>query len=625
MRIKNIGKIDGYIAKEGKTSYKIVLSKVGDCAMDYAGEELQRLIKLASNADMSISYQTENKNAIYLGFGKALENDFNNRNGFAIKTIGKDVYIDGVDKTGLLFGVYRFMEYVAEYMYLSDDETLIGDCVSFKQLNIYDYPDFLNRDVYNYDTKHFANHARRLFLSGGNFSIEEEKYGEGSWWSTLWDQSLCDQLVDHNVYRAKYPHWYSSADKAQFQLCYTQALYSRDEYEKGDFNEENYADGHHGLFWTLVYNLITKYIAVQTDKQVFQLGMNDNKEFCSCKRCQEDQEKYGQSGVCVRFINAVADEVEKWRKENCPERKIYLSAFAYYSTFDAPIKEVNGELVALDPSVIVRNNVIIRFTPMDAYYMFPLDDKENNPLIARALEGWSKVAKHFAVWDYRIDFWAMIAPFPQWMGAEKTMKAYYRYGFVDVMYQGCTQTSSTPFVALDNYVRSRFSWDTSLSYEGLTEYFIDNYYQDGAESIKEYRKYLTEHYKRINKEQDYKGHSHCGVTRRYNYPFETILHIEEIFSKGYKVIERLKEENPKKYEKLKLRLDRESLFYRFMKVAFYPEHYTNDERIEEIGNFEKISKAVKLRVVCNKDERTENVIHILRMPLEDKKGQIIYY
>ncbi len=112
--------------------------------------------------------------------------------------------------------------------------------------------------------------------------------------------------------------------------------------------------------------------------------MNDNKEFCSCARCTQDKEKYGQSGVCVRFINAVADEVEAWRKENCPERRIYLSAFAYYSTFEAPVKEVDGKIVPLDESVLVKDNVIIRFTPMDAYYMFPLTDKEHNPLIANA-------------------------------------------------------------------------------------------------------------------------------------------------------------------------------------------------------------------------------------------------
>ncbi len=205
------------------------------------------------------------------------------------------------------------------------------------------------------------------------------------------------------------------------------------------------------------------------------------------------------------------------------------------------------------------------------------------------------------------------------------MRAYYKYGFIDVMYQGCTQTTSTPFVAMDNYVRSRFSWDTTSDYEGLTEYFIDNYYQEGGECIKEYRAYLTEHYKRIHVEQDYKGHSHFGVTRRYNYPFETIVHIENIFKKGYEAIAPLEEKEPEKYAKLKTRLDRESLFYRFMKVAFYPEKYTNEERIEEIGNFEKITKAVKLKVVCNKDDYTFNVIHTLRMPLEDKKGQIIYY
>lgn len=616
------------IAKNGESVYCII-ANTSDCAMQYAAEELQRLIALAANVTLEILERTNGKKAIYLGTGKAMACEYSNRNGFAIKTIDEDVYIDGVDKTGLLFGVYRFMELVAGYRYLASDETLMGDCVAFHELDIYDYPDFPNRDVYNYDTKLFPEHARRLFLSGGNFSIQEPKYGEGSWWSNLWDQSLCDQLVDYREYMDKYPHWYynnpTTSGAPRIQLCYAEALYSREEYEKGDFSEENYEDGKHGLFWTIVQKLITKYIAVQPEKQLFQLGMNDNMEFCTCERCTRDKELYGQSGVALRFVNAVADEVEKWRQANCPERKIYLTMFAYYATFDAPVKEVNGELVPLHESVKARDNVVIRFTPMAGFYMFPLTDKEHNPIIANALEGWSKVAKHFATWDYRIDFWSFIAPFPQWMGAKETIRAYYKYGFIDVMYQGCTQTTSTPFVALDNYVRSRFSWDTSQDYDEITRYFIENYYQEGSDCIKEYRAFLTEHYKMIHKTQDYKGHSHCGVTRRYNFPFESIQRIENIFQKGYEAIEKVQEKDPTRYANLKMRLDRESLFYRFMKVAFYPEHYTNEERIEEIGNFEKITNAVKLTRICNKDDFTFNVIHTLRMPLEDKKGQIIYY
>ena len=624
MRIKNIGNIDGYIAKDGKTDYDILISNNEDVAIRYAAEELQRLIKLASSAETAVTVTVGERPVISLSVGKGFC-PANNRNGFAIKTEGKNVYIDGADKNGMLFGVYRFMEYVAGYMYLAPDETKIGDCVEFREIDIYDYPDFANRDVYNYDTKNFPENERRLFLSGGNFSKNEEKYGEGSWWAPLWDQSLCDQLADHNIYRKKYPHWYSSPNDSQFQLCFTEALYSKDEYDKGDFSEENYADGRHGLFWTIVYNLITNYVSVYKDKQVFQLGINDNHVFCSCERCNRDVKKYEQSGVCVRFINAVADEVEKWRLENCPERTIYLSAFAYQPMFNAPMKEENGEFVPLDESVIVRDNVIIRYAPIDAYYMFPLEDEKHNLKQINSLRGWAKIAKRLAVWDYRIDFYAFIAPFPQWMAAEANMKMYHKYGLMDVMYQGSTQTTGTPFVAMDNYVRARFSWDTSLDYVKLTEYFIDGYYGEAAFAVKEYLSFLTEHYKKIYIEQDYKGHSHFGVTRRYNYSFETILHIEEIFKKGYAEIEKLKESNPGKFDKLKFRLDRESLFYRFMKVAFYPEHYTNDERIEEIGIFEQISKKANLRVVCNKDDYTFNVIHVLRMPLEDRKGQIIYY
>lgn len=619
-----LGERKGAIAKDGKTEYSVFISKDADASVRYAAGELVRLVKLATGAELPVITEKKGKvislgnNELSAKVGLKATTAEITRHGFKIKTFGNDVVIVSSSRTGIIYAMQRYLELNMGYMYYHWEEVHYGDELTERDLDVVDFPDFLNRDVFSYDTLQRPENHIKLYNCGcalnssgdPNVNMQAQaKYGEGSWWSSLHDQSLALQLVDYRVYRERYPHWYfgkeGGSNGTNPHICYTEALYSRDEYEKGDWNEPNYADGRHGLFWTLVYNLINKYIAVETDKSFFQLGMSDNYDFCNCERCNRDVEKYTRSGIAIRFANAVADEVEKWRKENCPEREIYLTMFAYLTIVDPPVvKSVGADgkpvWTPVDDSVIVRDNIVIRYAPIGDYYMFSFLDEKKNPGSYNALNGWTKVAKHFAVWDYRVDFGSVCAPFPQWLTAQDNIRLYKKLGFIDVFHQACRTSGGLPFISMDNWVRSRMLWDTTLEYRRLADEFIDVFYGPAGEAIKEYIEFLTEHYKRLNREYGYKAHSHYSIAwRKGFFPLDFVHSVEEIFKKGYKALAPLEESEPERYAVYKKRFDGESMFYRFCKLSYHCNAFDREELAREAVIFKAAGEALETKVWYN--------------------------
>ena len=635
-----LGEKKGVIAKNGFTDYSVLIAPDNNPTVKYVADELVRMVKEATGATLPIITEKKGK-VISLGdnsYSKAVGLKATTaeitRHGFKIKTFGEDVIIVSSSNTGLIYAMQRYLELNMGYMYYHWEEIRYGDELVARDLDVVDFPDFLNRDVFSYDTlKRQENHVK-LYNCGSAINKNSDKnlssivmcgnkYGEGSWWSTLHDQSLALQLVDYKVYREKYPHWFfgkeGGTNGTNPHICYTEALYSRDEYEKGDFSEPNYNDGRHGLFWTLVYNLINNYIAVETDKSLFQLGMSDNRDFCNCERCNRDVDKYTRSGIALRFANAVADEVKKWQMENCPEREIYLTMFAYMTIVDPPtVKTIGADgkpvWTPIDESVVARDNIIIRYAPIQDFYMFSFLDEEHNPESYNALNGWTKIAKHFAVWDYRVDFGSIHTPFPQWITAQENIRLYKKLGFVDVFHQACRTSGGVPFISMDNFARSRMLWDTTLEYNDLINEFIDAFYGEAGDAIREYMSYLTKHYWWANKELNYKGHSHYSVGRKKeHFPLSFVHDVEAIFKKGYDAMEKIKDSNPERYAMIKKRFDGESLFYRFCKLVYYPKNYKREELAYEAHYFKEAGDAVETKVWFNTFDQFWTIAEIFLM------------
>ena len=418
-------------------------------------------------------------------------------------------------------------------------------------INIKEIPSFYGRNAFSYLSNTNDDYHFRL---RNNYSVKDarEYYGKNHW-SSLTDQSYVTQILDYRKYADAHPEWYHfSKEHLEIypQICYTKGLYDT---EQG------------GFFDTFVKNLIENFIVPESDKTFFMLGISDNEYPCDCERCCEDAEKYGRSGLSIRFVNRVARAVERWRQKNCPEREIYLVSFAYQYDTEPPVKEVNGSFEPLDESVVADDNVIIRYAPIDANYLYPLCDKEHNLKTSKELAGWSKIAKHIAVWDYRQDFHCHAFPFPALLTGEENINIYYEYGVCDIFSQAQRWCDGAPsFVLADNFARARKFWNIHENYTEKFYEFIDAYYKDCAPFICEYIEKLKEFWRKLP-ERGYKGYVHDGMIRRpYYFRKEEIDEWEVILCRAIKKARDIKDKELS--EKLVARVEPLTIFYKLSRL-----------------------------------------------------------
>ena len=607
---------DKYLVENGTSEYKILLREDASKAENYAAVEFNVLLELAAgikldvvytaDLDQSTKYISIGNTALATKAGKTVSKNSMNRNGFKLLSYGDGLLILAGDNTGLIYGVQRFFEKNSNYMYYTPDEIKIDKSDNIKLLNydFEDWPDFPERDVYNNTTKTDPETTMKYYLNGSIYSKWDEMYGEGTWWSSLYDQSMEEQICPSKVYGAEHPDWYygpgGDTNATRSQLCFTKALYDKGSYDpytsgllKSDgtlTDDEHFSDGTHGLFWTFCYNLIKNYVSVETDKTLFQLGMSDNEYFCDCDKCKEDINKYTRSGLVIRFANQVADVVKEWQKKNCPERTIYFTIFAYLTVVQPPVTYENGEYVPIDDSVVLRDNIVLRYAPMLEGYLFPLLDEKHNARANIQMNGWKALASHFAVWDYTINFGEAYQTFPNWMASYENLKSYYDYGYIDIYNQGNGMSTNLSFYYMDMWVRSRLLWDIHQDYNELMNEFIDVYYGEGAPIIRDYIDKLTFHYLNHMQPMGYNGSATAATTTIKNYPLSFVEGINDSFAYGISMIKNSNGLSDERKDTLVKRLEYESMFFRYVEITLYSSYFSKDDLIAKIDDFERICK-----------------------------------
>nr|MBO4518031.1 DUF4838 domain-containing protein [Clostridia bacterium] len=617
------------LVENGTSEYKILLREDASKAENYAAQEFNRLLSSATGTTLPIvntadlqestAYISIGNTQMAAAAGETIEKNAISRNGFRLKSYKDGLLIVAGDNSGLIYGVYRFFEKNFNYMYYSPEEIKIdkSQTVGLLNFNFEDWPDFPERDVYNYTTKSYPAEVMRYFLNPSIYSKWDDTYGEGSWWSSLYDQSMVEQIVAYKDYG--YEHdtlnnkdvlpedvWYygkgGDTNATMSQLCFTQALYSKgdlDPVQSGLMDadghltdDESFGDGSHGLFWTFCYNLIKNYISVETDKTLFQLGMSDNQDFCSCARCQTDISKYTRTGLVIRFANQVADVVKAWQEKNCPERTIYLTIFAYLTVIQPPVKMVNGKYQAIDSSVVVRDNIIVRYAPLLDGYLFPLLDETHNAGASGSIKGWKALAKNFAVWDYTANFREFYQPFTNWMAGYENLKSYYAYGFIDIFNQGNGSSTNLSFYYMDAWVRSRLLWDIHQDYHKLMDEFIDAYYGEGADHVRTYIEKLTFHYLNYMMPKGFSGlATGSSVTANINnYPLSVVDSVNTLFEDGINHINNCADLSEERKEIYIERLEYESVFFRYLELSLYSDYLSRAEFAAKIDDFERICR-----------------------------------
>ncbi len=590
---------DSYLVKDGKSIYSVLLPESPTPAEEFAAQELCGIFYNSTGVTLPVANEPDLAAQKYISigdteaFGKTgirPETLGLGGGGFVLKTLENNVYINADTEQGKIYGVYELCERNLGYRYFAADEIryVPTQTALLQDFDLTVVPSFDGRNVNSYYNSYDHLNALRLRVNeiGSTFP---EQYGEASDWATLHDMSNNFQLLYVKDYYKDHPDWFYMTDEwkqkaDQFatmsdddfyvcaqkysQLCYTQGYYD---------NSEG------GMFDTYVENLIG-YIKNEPDAKLFMLGMGDNHLVCDCERCQRDIEKYKVSGVTLRFVNKVAKAVNEWLRteSGMPDRKIYLVMFAYLTAMEAPVRYVNRVAQPIDESVVAEDNVCIRIAPLeDANFYWKLNDETHNTFMAKMLQEWQLCAEHFAIWDYRVFYSGLFAPYPCWNTVKGNLEIYKSMDVLSVMHQGY-ENVRTPFNKLDDYVRSRLLYDLSLDVGELVDEFIDAYYKEAAPYIREYIALLQMHYENYMVAEGFSGSVYSDIYSQKFWPLDVLVKIEDIFKKAYECIAKLPEAEQ---ITIRNRVDYESRFYRYAMIEIYHDSFTKAELAEMIENF----------------------------------------
>lgn len=476
----NSVKTDGFLVKDGKTSYKVLYPEDASGTVQTAVDELVFFFKEATGIALtSVSDADFDESGEWISVGQTklfdaagLEADaaLLGESGARVLTEGKSVFLFGAGDFGTLYSVYEFLRDAFSYEFYTEDCYDLDTGVT--ELALYDYdileiPDFQSR------------------LGGWGYSVNNAMTKNRLRFRSVDDvYTPIQNMTFHNAfgylpketYQSAHPRWY--ADDGS-QLCYT---------AHGD------ADEHEEMVSTVVafYKNLFK-----TDPTATKISFTqaDNLTWCGCSACKESNRKYNGANVAtqIQFINEVEERMEAWldTDEGKPyDRDYRFVVFAYHETNQPPTKEVNGEYVAIDDSVIPNEHVSVFFAETNADYTYSWegDASSLNAMYRERLRAWSKIVPEGNLywWFYSVCAQNYFTPYNCMDGYSYYYKLAKECGVTEVFNQAdIAQTGpALGWGMLKGYLSSKLAWNINYNIDYLVEKFFQAQYGAGAELMK---------------------------------------------------------------------------------------------------------------------------------------------
>lgn len=557
--------------KGGASDYVILVPAEPTQNESFAAEELQLFIQQASGAKLEIQKEGKTLPEKYLSVGETKASkdagvipsyDEVMNNGFCLTTVEDDCYIKGYVDIGTRNGIYEFLSLCFDYECYADDEICMVDTKDMKlpAFAVTEKPTFEWREANNGDLIRDTRTSYRM-----RFNQNEEIFVTGH----LTHNSMT--IVDPNVYdwtSDKYKDWYSetlavdplntAGGSRPAQLCYS--------------NQD--------MIKTYIENLIK--LLKTSNARVMLMGMEDNVEWCTCKKCIASKEKYGtNSAVIIKFANQVQEAVNDWYKKNAPDREpTKLIFFAYYETVMPPVTydEATDTYAAIDDSVKLHPDLGVMYAPIGATYAWPMTDARNTEA-ATAIRGWSALTDNIYTWIYSLHpshAFIMIDTF-------EIMKENYNFlaenntKFLFEQTDHYQETGNSAWSSVKAYVMSKMQWNKDLNMNELMDDFFANYYGEAGDTMRSIfdaeREWLIHVYQDLGASG--KISDDLLSTDYWSYPL-----LEEWMDKidqAYEDVAGLQETDPERYQLLYDRITMESLQFRYIIIGCYGTNYSAEE------------------------------------------------
>ena len=473
------------------TGYRIVIPQNVSPCIQYCAEELQKYLGLAYGAQFSICDDSTPKADHEIAISKTSRGDALSpldEEEYEISVSNGLVKIIGGSDRGTLYGIYGFLERFIGWRWFSlDTEVLRQPHMS----ELYD------GDVYR--KKPYYEYRNCMFYEANQFPVFKAKLGFNASINKKYSEMLgggleysgfvhtFNALCPPKTYFEEHPEYFSLVDgkRQPTQLCLT--------------NPE--------VLQIVINNALEK---LRTNKNTFiSISQNDNTDYCQCPACKAiDEEEGSPSGTLLRFVNKVAEAIEK----EFPDVKVDTLAYTYTRKLPKLTRP--------------RHNVVIRLCSIECCFRHPLTDTpcSDNLGFCNDINDWSSICDKLYIWDYCTDFAHYSLPFPNYGVLRQNNEFYAKHNVAGMLSQGNYNRRGADMNEFKTYLFSKLYKDPFMSAEEYEYHvcdFLEGYYGKGWENI---RKYID-----ILLEESRNQHYDCYFDAEDNY-HSLYKRIDEIYS-----------------------------------------------------------------------------------------------
>ena len=429
-----------------------------------AARELQKYIALVTGFSLPIigdvhSYTRAREIVIGHTARKAAGLSDIEDDGFHIKTDGTRLFING-GKRGVLYGVYSFLEEYLGLRFFAPDAERIADAANIEigEIDRAYSPPFEYRELCFWNAWDSEFSVKNKINGGFIRQIGEEWGG----------------CVKYAGGFAGFVHTFSSLVPPKKYFKAHPEYYALD--EKGVREPEGLCLTDEGTYEAALKTAL-KWAAGAPDG-ILSVSINDGCPYCCCPACNavKEEEGAGESGPVMRFVNRIAEALEK------KYPKLAVDTIVY-------------DRVKRVPRLTKpRGNVVIRFCG-STYRSHSLNDdipaagaQEYNVQFGAALNArhselranldeWAKACGRIYVWDYPAPYLYINSVFPHFHTILDTVKYYKSKNAKGFFLNGNTATAQ--FSEMTVYLLAKALWNPDMSadeyYRHMDEFLCGNY------------------------------------------------------------------------------------------------------------------------------------------------------
>ena len=527
------------IDKNNFSQYGILTD--GTPSAEFAKQELQHFV------EKSCGFRLEDYNgqAHFISLGENERSreiiagyDFSDLNGEGFYILPKDgnVYIFGASLKSVIFGAYEFLEKYLGVRFLSADCTYTPVC---------DRLEIAEKAV-----KRVPISPQRLYLSnpGGEDRLASIRYKfsadfipdysdlglKNKWYNKIPTSHNSDCFVPYEKYKDSHPEFFNVYCYNFFRsFSVTELCYSNGLTDEGEWDESVETS-----VLSVATDSMMRFMEEDDSIEYFMFGRADNEDCrCRCPRCEKAREKYGDAGIMIVFMNAMA---RKLRQKFTEKGKVFnkkLVTFAYHSTVMPPVKD--GKPIC--KQVIPDEALYMRYAPILADYAYGLEDARQKEDVREQIAGWMSLTKNIMIWDYNVSYYDYFWYFPNLAYLKENMKTYQKMGAHYIMKQGANGVTPIWHDDLHAYVSSKLFWDVEADVDALVREYISLSFGPGAKQVQAYVDEMEALYEELKKDG-----FHLRVSGHINnqpyfsaelYPLEMLQRQEKLLEEGICAVE----------------------------------------------------------------------------------------